>query len=385
MKKITILLLGMTLVINTAMSQRYQGELYAYQTGGDSETWVIEDWSTIYGYYEDGYPIETSGYHYVTNTGYNINANFGEGDDIYYGLYKLSVNGDYIYIDFRDCDYSNGDGFGTNYIDPDTKIEYFPATHNFKSYNSYTTSWRTISNHGTVRVWEDDRKTDETHPSSCFGVPDTPTGFDSSLESTGGGEYSPKLDWNANSNYDIDAYQLWRKIGLGIWSVKATISDPTTTYTDYDIVVGDKNTNYVYYKLRAKDWGALYSGYTGIETIRYESFSPVIKDNDKEINSIPEEFYLYPNYPNPFNPSTNVSFALPGPSHVTISIYNVTGKLIDQIAIYNLGTGKHSIQWLGNNVKGTQVATGIYILNIQATNINTGETYSANNKLHLMK
>ena len=78
MKKIVILLIGMILLINIAMSQRYNGELYANQTGGESVTWVIEDWSTIYGHYDDGYPIETSGYHYVTENGYHIDAHFGE-------------------------------------------------------------------------------------------------------------------------------------------------------------------------------------------------------------------------------------------------------------------------------------------------------------------
>ncbi len=389
MKKIVILFIGMILLINTAMSQRYNGELYANQTGGDSEIWVIEDWSTIYGYYDDGYPIETSGYHSVIDTGYSIDAHFGEDQDIYYGLYKLSVNGDYMFIDFRDCHYANGDGlYGTDYDHPDVRIEYFPATHNFKSQDQDGGGWRVVANHGTVRAWEDSRKSPSYAISSGFGVPNTPTGFDSSLESTGGGQYSPKLDWNANTDYDIDAYQLWRKLNSGSWTLRATINHPTTTYTDYSIIIASKNTNYVYYKLRAKDWGSLYSSYTGIETLRYNMSTSIVDNNESSIDVIiltPEEFTLYPNSPNPFNPSTTISFALPEPSHVTITIFDITGKTIDYLTLDNLAVGKQSIQWPAESKNGTSLTSGVYLLHIEAIGINTNQVYTSQNKMHLLK
>ncbi len=382
MKKIVILLIGMILLINIAMSQRYNGELYANQTGGESVTWVIEDWSTIYGHYDDGYPIETSGYHYVTENGYHIDAHFGENQDIYYGLYKLSANGDYIYIDFRDCHYANGDGYGTDYDHPDVRIEYFPATHNFKSQDQDGGGWRVVANHGTVEVWEDSRKDPSYAISSGFGVPNTPTGFDSSLESIGGGQYSPKLDWNTNTDYDIDGYQIWRKLNNGSWNFERIINHPTTTYTDYSIIIASKNTNYVHYKLRAKDWGSLYSNYTSIETLRYNRSLNIVNNNESIIKVIPEEFTLYANSPNPFNPSTTISFALPEPSNVNITIFDITGKAIDHLVLDNLAVGKQSIQWSGD---AGSLPSGIYLLKIEVIGINTGKVYTAQNKMHLLK
>lgn len=94
MKNKPIIIL-MFIAISYLGAQRYNGELYVRQDGGTSRTWVVEDQSTIYGLYSSGYPIKTSGYDYKTATGYSILCRFGEGQDIYYALYKVSVNGDY--------------------------------------------------------------------------------------------------------------------------------------------------------------------------------------------------------------------------------------------------------------------------------------------------
>ncbi len=390
MKRIMILIIFF-LTVSYLGAQRYNGELYVFQSGGTARTWVVEDASTIYGLYSSGYPIKTSGYDYKTTPipVYAINCEFGEGEDIYYALYKVSVNGDYMYVDFRDCHYANGDGlYGTDYDDCDVRIEYFPATHNFKSYNSDLGTWRTIANHGTVRVWEDSRKSPSYAISSGFGVPNTPTGFDSSLESTGGGQYSPKLDWNANTDYDIDAYQLWRKLNNDSWFLKATINHPTTTYTDYSIIIAGKNTNYVYYKLRAKDWGSLYSSYTGIQTLRYNMSMSIVDNNESSIDVIiltPEEFTLYQNSPNPFNPSTTISFALPEPCHVNLIIYDIMGNKIDQVFLDDLASGSHQLRWNGEKPNGESVASGIYIYKLEAIALNSGNIYVENKKMQYMR
>ncbi len=44
--------------------------------------------------------------------------------------------------------------------------------------------------------------------------------------------------------------------------------------------------------------------------------------------SLPEDHALFQNHPNPFNPSTQIRFALPNASHVKLEIYNVMGELI---------------------------------------------------------
>ena len=77
---------------------------------------------------------------------------------------------------------------------------------------------------------------------------------------------------------------------------------------------------------------------------------------------IPPEYLLQPNYPNPFNPSTNISYALPYASHVTITIYNVAGREIETIVDDRLQPGYYHIEWL----PATDISSGVYIYRLQA-------------------
>jgi hypothetical protein len=80
---------------------------------------------------------------------------------------------------------------------------------------------------------------------------------------------------------------------------------------------------------------------------------------------IPKAFALKGNYPNPFNPTTNVAFALPEAGNVSLNIYNITGQLVWSHSSW-YGAGEHEITWHGKNSAGDDVASGIYFYNIQA-------------------
>ena len=72
--------------------------------------------------------------------------------------------------------------------------------------------------------------------------------------------------------------------------------------------------------------------------------------------SIPLELYLEQNFPNPFNPSTNISWFMPSSGFITIEVYNLMGHLIDVPFIGYKGSGQHEIIWNAN-----QYPSGIYI------------------------
>ena len=82
-------------------------------------------------------------------------------------------------------------------------------------------------------------------------------------------------------------------------------------------------------------------------------------------NSLPEDFGLVKNYPNPFNPNTTIEYSLGESGMVTINAYDVNGKLIDSIVNTYQVSGKHSIIWQPNNI-----SSGMYYINlIQGMNI----------------
>lgn len=65
-------------------------------------------------------------------------------------------------------------------------------------------------------------------------------------------------------------------------------------------------------------------------------------------------------YPNPFNPSTQISFILNKASDVSLRIYDLTGRLVKEWKKLELGTGKHQILWDGNHANGIPASSGTY-------------------------
>ena len=77
--------------------------------------------------------------------------------------------------------------------------------------------------------------------------------------------------------------------------------------------------------------------------------------------SIPSEFALNQNFPNPFNPSTNIQFDLPEAGEVKIAIFDVKGSLVEELANTYLDAGYHKLTWNASNQ-----ASGMYFLQMIA-------------------
>ncbi len=77
--------------------------------------------------------------------------------------------------------------------------------------------------------------------------------------------------------------------------------------------------------------------------------------------SLPTDFSLHQNHPNPFNPITEISFSLPSATHVKLEIYNIMGQLVATLADRRFEAGQHTIEW-----NGSQVASGVYLYRLRA-------------------
>ena len=89
----------------------------------------------------------------------------------------------------------------------------------------------------------------------------------------------------------------------------------------------------------------------------------VIYEN-KDITT--EQFILYNNYPNPFNPSTKISYSITNKEYVNIDIFDVSGKKVIELFNGYKSAGAYSIDWNGKNEKGIQVSAGVYLYSIEA-------------------
>ncbi|HQU70931.1 MAG TPA: FlgD immunoglobulin-like domain containing protein [Calditrichia bacterium] len=74
----------------------------------------------------------------------------------------------------------------------------------------------------------------------------------------------------------------------------------------------------------------------------------------------PQRFELGANYPNPFNPSTEIRFFLPHSSEIRLEIFDLLGRRISTLAAGTYSPGEHRIRWDGHNASGIPVASGTY-------------------------
>jgi hypothetical protein len=87
---------------------------------------------------------------------------------------------------------------------------------------------------------------------------------------------------------------------------------------------------------------------------------------DGQDANLPTVFALYQNYPNPFNPTTTIRYDLPKACHVHLVVYNVLGQRVITIVDRKELAGRKMIQWDGKNEYGLRVATGTYIMRLEA-------------------
>ena len=78
--------------------------------------------------------------------------------------------------------------------------------------------------------------------------------------------------------------------------------------------------------------------------------------------SLPSRVALLGNSPNPFNPSTQISFAVPagGSRPYSLRVYDAKGRLVSTLAAGEIGPGQHTVTWNGQDARGRTVGSGVY-------------------------
>ncbi len=89
----------------------------------------------------------------------------------------------------------------------------------------------------------------------------------------------------------------------------------------------------------------------------YEPISSGIGNTE---NPLAEYFELFPNYPNPFNPSTTIAFYLSCNQNVQLEVFDIQGRKVATLVRGRQSAGNHQVSWDGTNQQGEPVASGIY-------------------------
>jgi hypothetical protein len=106
--------------------------------------------------------------------------------------------------------------------------------------------------------------------------------------------------------------------------------------------------------------------------------SLVILSNDQEAHT-PTNFILSQNYPNPFNPITSISFSIPIKQMIRIEIFDLHGRLINNIHDGIVPPGTHTIRWDATDSYHNTIPSGVYFYRL------TSENYIKTRKMLFLK
>ena len=120
-------------------------------------------------------------------------------------------------------------------------------------------------------------------------------------------------------------------------------------------------------------------------SVMSNSFSTVIDDKNYEL-TFPDEYRLYNNYPNPFNPVTTIAYDLKAWSIVNLQIFDIMGRKLMTLESSVKAPGHHYTMWNGKNSKGFQMASGVYFYRLTVENAITGKNaYTKVEKMMIIK
>ncbi len=179
------------------------------------------------------------------------------------------------------------------------------------------------------------------------------------------------ITWKTATETNNLGFELQRQLDNNDWTTigfRAGKGNSTevTTYSYIDDLTGI-TANLVNYRLKQIDFDGSFN------------FSKVITVE----NTLPKTFVLEQNYPNPFNPSTKINFSLPYACNVKLEVYSISGEKVATLVNEVKTAGFYSVDFSTDLF--SNLASGMYIYRLNATNVNNGEVYTIAKKMMLLK
>ena len=84
------------------------------------------------------------------------------------------------------------------------------------------------------------------------------------------------------------------------------------------------------------------------------------------LQTLPTSFSLTDNFPNPFNPTTTIQYALPQAADVELTVYNVVGQVVRTLVAEQQSAGRYAVEWDATDDSGHSLSSGMYFYRLQA-------------------
>lgn len=194
--------------------------------------------------------------------------------------------------------------------------------------------------------------------------------------------------WIDNPNPGVTYYQIWRHTKWTSSEWIANVNHGIQQYTDHwYTVTGTGSDEMVFYEVKSyyQPNGTFSVPATAIVTATPGGIVEARKDLKlpEIVQNVPTEFSV-DSYPNPFNPETEISFALPEPSSVRIIVSDMLGREIMRLVDRDYSAGYQKVTWKGTDGSGTKVGSGVYFCRIVATG-QSGKQFTKVMKMALTK
>jgi hypothetical protein len=206
----------------------------------------------------------------------------------------------------------------------------------------------------------------------------------SPIGSTWSPNYRPVVSWNdiqfwAVRQNTTNGYEIYRRDYQGEvlwhdWTLVASVSGTTTTWTDASLHGAPMGLDRVDYKVRARNIDGQVSPFSNVCTTKVFFMYKALA------SGVPDQFSLKEGYPNPFNPTTHLRFDLPAAGNVSLRILDVQGREVKSLHVGYTEAGYYEVSW---NAAGQ--ATGIYFARLIVTDESGKVAFTKTNKLLLTK
>ena len=187
-----------------------------------------------------------------------------------------------------------------------------------------------------------------------------------------GNDFLP--DWDSTSIIDLFPRHTHKRMGY-TWRKDGSSFNPgKLDYVFYSDATIDTGKYYILNTLAMDDTSLSYYELEWEDTQNASDHLPIVFDiainNEVGIEKehiLPNSATLYPNYPNPFNSKTSITFYLSDPEIIDLSIIDIMGNTIKKLIHEKRPAGNSTVNWDGKNMNGESVTSGIYfcLLNVK--------------------
>lgn len=145
----------------------------------------------------------------------------------------------------------------------------------------------------------------------------------------------------------------------------ASITRDTAVTVDFSGIELSKGMHPATWTVEASD-----GEFTSIPTNGSGAFDVVTSVKQPEGPKLPQQFALQQNFPNPFNPTTQIRYELPEAAHVELTMYNAVGQNVRVLVDETRAAGHHEIVWDGRDAAGNPVSSGVYVYVLRVSKSN---------------